>query len=368
MDNLYRLWKLALETESYEDFVKKSSEILQDFQPKKTYLETSSFDSTHEKRKIIGEETSLKSVLTLSKTVAKTNIPVLLLGETGSGKELVARYIHENSERLSKAFIRINCAAIAPGIIDSELFGHEKGAFTGAVKSRKGCFEMAHEGTLFMDEVGELSLDAQARLLRVLNDGFISRVGSEKNIKVDVRILAATHRNLKEMVRAGSFREDLYYRIVSFPISIPSLRERKEDIAELAKHYIAQSSLKFNIKVPILDDKSLLKLTSYDWPGNIREFIAVIERAVLLSDRGLLNLNFFLAEVHRNESKNVMHFKDAFSKKVKGISNSKKILEALEISHGRIEGPFGAAKILEMNPSTLRSHIKKLNIVFKKVA
>jgi transcriptional regulator with GAF, ATPase, and Fis domain len=364
MDNLYRLWKLALETQNYEDFVKKSSEIIQEIQSKKT----GSGFSVNQERKIIGEETSLKAVLTLSKTVSKTNIPVLLLGETGSGKELVARYIHENSERLDKAFIRINCAAIAPGVIDSELFGHEKGSFTGAVRLRKGCFELAHEGTLFMDEVAELSLEAQARLLRVLNDGFLSRVGSEKNIKVDVRILAATHRNLKEMVQSGTFREDLYYRIASFPVSIPALRERKEDISELAKYYISECALKFNIRVPTLNEEGLLKLQEYNWPGNIREFIAVIERAVLLSNNGFLNLSFFDVNQISDQDEKVIDLKGFSSKKIKEMDESEKILEALHKSHGRIEGPFGAAKILDMNPSTLRSHIKKLNVVYKKAA
>ncbi len=228
--------------------------------------------------------------------VAPTSAAVLITGETGTGKELVARSIHKSSPRTNHAFVAINCAALPESLVESELFGHERGAFTGADRAREGLFEAAHLGTLFLDEVAELSAAAQAKLLRVLNDGQLTRVGSNRARKVDVRVIAATHRNLQERVRENLFREDLYYRLAVFPICIPALRQRREDIPELSREFIRRAAAELKLPVPPLSENALRRLLTYDFPGNIRELRNLIERACILANGSELSMEMFPGE------------------------------------------------------------------------
>ncbi len=235
-------------------------------------------------QEILGAHPKLKDMLSMIERVAPTNGRVLILGESGTGKELVARAIHRLSERATKPLIKVNCAAIPHSLIESELFGHEKGAFTGAMKSRRGLFEQADGGTLFLDEIGELSLDVQAKLLRVLQSGEITRVGGEKTISVDVRLLTATHRDLKDMVEHQEFREDLYYRLNVVTLSVPPLRDRGDDILDLANHFLHEACHEHSIGFRQFGDKALSQLRGYNWPGNVRELKNLAERVAILSD------------------------------------------------------------------------------------
>ncbi len=233
---------------------------------------------------IVGTERGLRFVMERVDLVARSDVPVLLLGETGSGKEVIARAIHKRSPRAHGPFLRVNCGAIPPELIDAELFGHEKGSFTGATAMRRGWFERANEGTLFLDEIGELPLAAQVRFLRVLQEGSFERIGGEHPIKGDVRIIAATHRDLAAMVQSGDFREDLWYRIAVFPIVLPPLRERHEDIPLLADHFARRAALRFGLKLQLPTTEHLALLVSYSWPGNVRELGSVIDRAAILGN------------------------------------------------------------------------------------
>jgi transcriptional regulator with GAF, ATPase, and Fis domain len=234
--------------------------------------------------RVIGAEGGLRAVMDRVGRVAHSPAPVLIFGETGSGKEVIARAVHARSPRALAPFIRVNCGAIPSELIDSELFGHERGSFTGAVAARRGWFEQAHQGTLFLDEIGELPPAAQVRLLRILQDGELLRVGSEEPTRVDVRVVAATHRNLDEMVRRGAFREDLWYRLAVFPIHLPPLREHPEDIPAMAEHFARRAAERFDLPLRLPDAADLAALSAYSWPGNVRELGAVIDRAVLLGD------------------------------------------------------------------------------------
>src|SRR5580765_2362930 len=247
-------------------------------------------DTRGGEERLIGVETGLAAVMARAQMVARSSAPVLLFGETGTGKEIIARAIHEHSTFRSGPFRRVNCGAIAPELIDSELFGHEQGAFTGAVTRRKGWFEQADGGTLFLDEVGELPLAAQVRLLRVVQDGEVVRVGGERPVHVKVRIVAATHRDLPGMVAVQTFREDLYYRLSVFPIVIPPLRDRPSDIRAFAEYFAERAAGRFGLKpVPISDD-DVRVLAAYRWPGNVREMAAVMDRAVLIGQGRSLNV------------------------------------------------------------------------------
>src|SRR5688572_14577879 len=304
---------------------------------------------------IVGAEAGLAPVMERVGLVAELDVPVLVLGETGSGKEVVARAIHTRSRRASGAFLRVNCGAIPPGLIDSELFGHERGSFTGAVAERRGWFERADRGTLFLDEIGELPLEAQVRLLRVLQDHTLERVGGHRSVSVDVRIIAATHRDLRALIAEGRFREDLWYRIAVFPIDLPPLRDRSEDIAGLANHFALRAAARFGTPPRIPTPEDLDQLVSYPWPGNVRELIAVIERAVILGNGARLEVAKALGTTAPSAPAVLRpapaNGDEAFETLDQAIARH--IEAALARTRGRIEGRRGAAALLGVNPHTL---------------
>jgi hydrogenase-4 transcriptional activator len=323
---------------------------------------------------IIGARSGLKGVMEGVEQVARTDVPVLILGETGSGKEVVARAIHEHSLRASGPFLRVNCGAIAAELVDSELFGHERGSFSGAVAQRKGWFERADGGTLFLDECGELSLAAQVRLLRILQDGIFERVGGERPVHVDVRVIAATHRNLEAMVAAGEFRQDLWYRMAVFPIRLPPLRERTEDIPEMAAHFASKAAQRLGIPMLSVSDEDVRTLRDYNWPGNVRELAAVIERAVILGGGKRLEIgkslgNYSEASPFIGASSEVAILSESSAQQnpneefvTLDTAMTRHIESALSRCCGRIEGPFGAARLLGINPHTLRGRMRNLGI------
>jgi transcriptional regulator with GAF, ATPase, and Fis domain len=329
---------------------------------------------------IVGADSGLKHVMERVQLVAQSNVPVLILGETGTGKEVVSRAIHNRSSRAAGAFIRVNCGAIPAELIDSQLFGHEKGSFTGAGDTRQGWFERADGGTLFLDEIGELPLAAQVRLLRVLQDGFIERVGGQHPIRVDVRIVAATHCDLAAMVKAGTFREDLWYRINVFPILLPRLRERIEDIPPLARHFAQRAANRFGLALvePTASDMQLL--TNYNWPGNIRELGAVIDRAAILGNGQRLEVAKALginvaappsAPLAATLYEVVPDAPSAESSELLEVTSlnaamKRHIERALVVTRGRIEGRGGTAALLGINPHTLRARMRKLGIVWSR--
>ncbi len=317
---------------------------------------------------IVGEESGLRSVMKRVELVSRSDVPVLILGETGTGKELISRAIHGRSRRSSGPFLRVNCGAIPPELLDSQLFGHERGSFTGATERRKGWFERADGGTLFLDEIGELPLAAQVRLLRILQDGWMERVGGNQPIHVDVRIVAATHQDLPSMVTQGRFREDLYYRIAVFPILLPPLRDRVEDIPDLARHFAQRAAIRFGLPPLMPEEKDVRLLQSYPWPGNIRELGTVMDRAAILGDGHCLEIAKALGVIPGKETAFVPASAGISLPVSRGDSESldiamrRHIERALQTSHGRIEGPRGAARLLEINPNTLRARMRKLGI------
>ncbi|MGD0516089.1 MAG: sigma 54-interacting transcriptional regulator [Thermoguttaceae bacterium] len=322
---------------------------------------------------IVGADTGLRAVMERVELVAPSDAPVLIFGETGTGKELIARSIHTRSRRAAGPFDRVNCGAIPPELIDSQLFGHQRGAFTGAVETRRGWFERANGGTLFLDEIGELPLAAQVRMLRILQDGWMERVGGEQPIHVDVRIVAATHRDLAAMVADGRFREDLWYRIAVFPIVLPTLRERREDIARLAAHFARRAATRFGLApvLPVPQDMALL--TSYPWPGNIRELAAVIDRAAILGEGKTLEIAKALGvaadqSIPAAEAPKTKSPSPAAPAGVEPLNATvrRHIEQALALTKGRVEGPHGAAVLLEINPHTLRAKMHKLGIDWKR--
>jgi len=390
---------------------------------------------------IIGAQSGLRAVMERVELVARSDVPVLLLGETGSGKELIARTIHQRSPRADRPFVRVNCGAIPPELIDSQLFGHERGAFTGAVETHKGWFERADGGTLLLDEIGELPPAAQVRLLRILQDGWLERVGGHQPIHVDVRIVAATHRDLAAMVAQGRFREDLWYRIAVFPIFLPPLRDRREDIGPLARHLAQRAAIRFGLPPVMPTEEDIALLQSYNWPGNVRELASVIDRAAILGEGRRLEvaraLGMFPAAPsganlsggagtvgmlstgptidwksgaafsHRvgfsgesstaipppspsttssglnegNEEVSVSGFFPAGASDqtiLPGNPSATKTLapldeamrshieRALAACKGRIEGPFGAAALLRINPHTLRARMRKLGVDWRR--
>jgi transcriptional regulator with GAF, ATPase, and Fis domain len=326
-------------------------------------------DSGRGEERLIGGETGLAAVMARARLVSRSSAPVLLFGETGTGKEIIARAIHEHSTFRSGPFRRVNCGAIAPELIDSELFGHEQGAFTGAVTRRKGWFEQADGGTLFLDEIGELALAAQVRLLRVVQDGEVIRVGGERPVRVHVRIVAATHRDLPSLVESQLFREDLYYRLSVFPIVIPPLRDRPSDIRAFAEYFAERAANRFGLRpVPISDD-DVHVLTEYRWPGNVREMAAVMDRAVLIGQGRALNVAAALGQSTRTPSSPpppVPQITGRLAIEPLDVVMARHIEAALGAAHGRVEGPHGAARLLRINPHTLRARMRKLKIDWRR--
>ena len=317
---------------------------------------------------VIGADFGLRRVMELVRQAAPLNNPILLLGETGSGKEVIANAIHLSSLRRDRPMVRVQCGAIPDSLLDSELFGHEKGAFTGAFAAKRGRFERADGGTIFLDEIGELTQDAQVKLLRVLQEREFERLGGQKTLTVDVRVVAATHRNLERMVQEGRFREDLWYRLNVFPIQLPPLRQRKEDIPSLIAHFVSRKSREMGLpSMPLLAPKALDQLQAYDWPGNVRELQNVVERALITCGGGALS--FPELEGYKELSK------PAATKEYEGDEVPKlddviigHIRDVLYRCQGRVEGRGGAAEVLGVNPGTLRARMRKYRIPFGRKA
>jgi len=348
LKNINKLKKILSETSNDKEQLEQE----------KTYLREE-IATTQNYSEIVGSSPEMLQIFQLIESVAPSSSTVLLLGETGTGKELIARAIHNASSRKDKLMVKVNCAALPANLIESELFGHERGSFTGATDRRIGKFELAHGGTIFLDEIGEMALDMQVKLLRVLQEREIERVGGKDTIKVDVRIIAATNRNLETEMRAGRFRSDLYYRLNVFPIVLPPLRERKDDIPGLATYFINHFANKSGKKINPLSRGAMTELIKYSWPGNIRELEHFIERCVLLtpgdtikqidlpaSNQGSAadtkSRQFILKTIHENERDH--------------------ILNMITYCKGRIAGKDGAARLLAIPPSTLNSKMKKLGI------
>jgi PAS domain S-box-containing protein len=309
----------------------------------------------HNFEAILGQSQALKSVLHQVEKVASTETTVLILGETGTGKELIARALHNLSQRKHRTLVKVNCAALPGNLIESELFGHEKGSFTGATAKRIGRFELANGGSIFLDEIGELPLELQAKLLRVLQEGEIERLGDSKTIKINIRVIAATHRDLQQMVAQGSFREDLYYRLSVFPLTLPPLRERKNDISLLAQSFIKKYAEKMGKRINTIPQAFMDQLQNYSWPGNVRELENVIERSVILSSRESLHIPKLLVS-NGNSTINADKLQPLLE------IEKKHIIKVLEKTRWQISGEHGAAAILEMHPNTLRSRMNKLGI------
>lgn len=324
----------------------------------KLYLEEE-IKTEHNFAEIIGQSPALKHVLKEVETVAPTDSVVLIQGETGTGKELIARAIHDLSARRERTLVKINCAAIPTGLLESELFGHERGAFTGAIAQRVGRFEVAHKGTLFLDEVGDIPLDLQPKLLRVLQEGEFERLGSSRTTKIDVRVVAATNRDLQQMVAEGKFRADLYYRLNVFPVRLPPLRERAEDIPLLVSYFAQRHARRMNKRIETIPSVALEALTRHTWAGNIRELENFVERAVILT-RGS-ELQAPLAELQTEAA----HADAAREKRLVSLEENERrhVEEVLRHTKGVIGGKGGAAEILQLPISTLRSRMKKLGLI-----
>ena len=307
---------------------------------------------------IVGQSLVLREVLGLVDMVAPSDSTVLLLGETGTGKELIARAIHNRSPRKNRALVKVNCAAIPSGLLESELFGHERGAFTGAITQKIGRVELADQGSLFLDEIGDIPPELQPKLLRVLQEREFERLGSTRTKKVDVRVVAATHRNLEEMMVAKEFRSDLYYRLNVFPISIPALRERPEDIPPLVRHFAQQFARRMNKTIEAIPFETMEALSRYSWPGNIRELQNVIERAVVVYEKG--NLSVKKSWLSQRFGHAEQPTKSPFKRDA--MKDREMIGAALAETRGRVSGPSGAAAKLGIPSSTLESKIKSMNI------
>jgi formate hydrogenlyase transcriptional activator len=306
---------------------------------------------------IVGNSRALKAILKQVETVAPTDSTVLIYGETGTGKELLARAIHDLSARKQGTFVKLNCAAIPTGLLESEMFGHERGAFTGAIAQRIGRFELAHRGTMFLDEVGEIPLELQTKLLRVLQEREFERLGSSRTIRTDARLVAATNRDLAEMVEQREFRADLYYRLNVFPITVPPLRDRREDIPLLVRYFVQQYARRMNRKITTIPTESMNALARYHWPGNIRELQNFIERAVILSTGTTLQIP--VRELKRGGvSGNVVTLETA---------ERDAIVRALRDAGGKVAGPEGAAAKLGMKRTTLQAKMRKLGIEARSV-
>jgi len=308
---------------------------------------------------IVGQSSALRNVLRLVETVAPSDSTVLLLGETGTGKELIARAIHDRSRRKDRTFVKLNCAAIPTGLLESELFGHERGAFTGAITQKLGRLELADQGTLFLDEVGDIPLEIQPKLLRALQEREFERLGSTRTKKVDVRLVAATNRNLDQMIEDREFRSDLYYRLNVFPIRIPPLRERPEDIPLLVRYFAQKYGRRMEKKIESIPAAALKQLANWNWPGNIRELENFIERAVILTHGSALEVP--VSELRRTGAA-------ASSPIPRESREHDEILRVLRETHGRVAGPNGTATRMGIKRTTLISRMKKLGIDPRKVS
>jgi formate hydrogenlyase transcriptional activator len=308
---------------------------------------------------IIGQSTALRSVLQLVETVATSDSTVLLLGETGTGKELVARAIHDRSRRKDRTLVKLNCAAIPTGLLESELFGHERGAFTGAVTQKIGRLELADRGTLLLDEVGDIPLDLQPKLLRVLQDGEFERLGNTRTIKVDVRLVAATNRNLDKMIEERQFRSDLYYRLNVFPIRVPPLRERPEDIPLLVRYFSQKYARRMQKRIESIPAAAMRKLTRWHWPGNVRELQNIVERAVILTRSSTLAIS--VPELVNGAA-------PLPSPRTDNRDERERIVRVLKETNGRVGGPKGAAALLGLKRTTLITRMKKMGIDPRKLA
>jgi len=302
---------------------------------------------------IVGQSLALRQVLQLVETVARSDSTVLLLGETGTGKELVARAIHDRSRRKERTFVKLNCAAIPSGLLESELFGHERGAFTGAITQKIGRLELADQGTLFLDEVGDIPLELQPKLLRVLQDGEFERLGSTQTKKVDLRLVAATNRNLDQMIEGRQFRSDLYYRLSVFPIRIPPLRERTEDIPLLVRYFSQKYARRMEKRIENIPAAAMRKLTRWHWPGNVRELQNLVERAVIMTRFSTLAIS---APELANSGGNLG------PAKVNNFDEQDRIVRILKETKGRVGGPNGAAARMGLKRTTLLTRMNKMGI------
>ena len=332
------------------------SEIKERLATEKVYLEDE-IRLDHNNGNMVGEGAAFQSILNSIQIVAPTDATVLILGETGTGKELVARAIHELSSRKKGSFVKVNCAAIPSSLLESELFGHEKGSFTGAVAQKIGRFELAHGGTLFLDEIGEMPLELQPKLLRAIQDQEFERLGGNRTIRTDVRFVAATNRNLKAMVNENRFRMDLYYRLHVFPLEVPPLRERREDIPLLIRYFVQKHAQRMGRKIEKIATQALEALTNYDWPGNIRELQNVIERSVILSAGS--ELHVAMPEFYSKGAAVRLHDRPSNSSEA---AERARILQALKEARGMVGGPNGAAAQLGLARTTLQSRMRKYNI------
>jgi formate hydrogenlyase transcriptional activator len=339
----------------------------------------------HPFEELVGSSPTLRAALRKVEQVAPANTSVLILGETGTGKELIARAVHNRSTRRDRPLVKVNCSAISAGLVESELFGHVKGAFTGALERRVGRFELADGGTIFLDEIGELPLETQVKLLRVLQEQEFEPVGSSRTIRVDVRVIAATNRDLQEAVRTGRFRPDLFYRLNVFPIDVPPLRERRADIPQLVMFFLSRFSRKLGKQISAVAPETMQHLCAYEWPGNVRELQNVIERAVVLCEEPVLEIDPDLLPLKAATSRvsepvapsgnakappanELADVRAAVPDDIAPLEEIERrhIVAALESTAGVIHGPKGAARILKLNPTTLRSRMEKLGITLKR--
>ena len=325
-----------------------------DLEEQRLYLE-SEIEAEYNFEDIVGKSAAIRKVLDQVAIVAPTTSTVLLHGETGTGKELVARAIHNLSPRRARTFVRLNCAAIPSGLVESELFGHEKGAFTGALTQRRGRFELADHGSLFLDEIGDISLELQPKLLRALQEHEFERLGSTNTIHVDVRLVAATHRDLEDMIRKNQFREDLFYRLRVFPIEIPPLRERREDIPLLVHFFVSRLSRRMQKRIRSVPKPAMEALVNADWPGNIRELENFIERCVILTRGDELNVP--RTELTKSTGRTAVAIGSTFEQ-----AERLAIVDALKSASGRIAGNGGAAERLGLKRTTLQNKMRRLNI------
>ncbi len=348
-------------TLAHEEVLRFQSVLLDD----KRFLNRELYGGTADE--IIGGNTGLSNVMEMVRQVAPLNNTVLLLGETGTGKELIANAIHFSSPRKDGPFIKVNCGALPENLIDSELFGHEKGAFTGATAENRGRFERAEGGTIFLDEIGELPPTAQVRLLRVLQNREVERVGGKRAIPVNIRVIAATHRNLQNMIAEGMFREDLWYRLSGFPIIVPPVRQRKEDVPALARHFVVVKSRELGMGLPpSIAPGALLRLMEYDWPGNVRELENLVERELIRYRGG--QLTFESLPTNETVKAEVVTTKGSRPHLPLKLDEAMAahISEVLAFAKGKIHGPGGAAELLGMNPNTLRWRLDKLGISYRR--